>query len=124
MISISCVVCKLSNLRTYYSILFNRTTFSNQSNTYQCFSSRIARIPFTTSQLPRTPAELLRARDRTPLIGQSEVGLIVRTKLDSIHWLPSDRACPLVNPPLKHLMYATLIIIVYIYIYNYIYVYI
>ena len=87
---------------------------------YQCSSSRIAQIPFTTSQLPRTTAERLRARDRTPLIGWSEVGLTVRTKLDNIHWLQSDRACPLVNPPLKHLMYAMIIIIVYIYIYIYI----
>ena len=98
---------------------------------YHSSSSRIAQIPFTTSQLPRTTAERLRARDRTPLIGRPDVALTVRTKLDNTHWLPSTRACPLVNPPLKHLMYATLIIIVYIYIYNiymyiiiYIYVYI
>ena len=89
---------------------------------YQCSSSRIARIPFTTSHLLRTTAERLRARDRTPLIGQSDVDLTVLTKLDNTHWLPSERACPLVNPPLKHLMYATLIIIVYIYIYIYIYI--
>ena len=52
----------------------------------------------------RTTAERLRARDRTPLIGRSDVALTVRMKLDNTHWLPSDRACPLVNPPLKHVI--------------------
>ena len=110
-----------------YNLQQSSNTKINHIMLYQSSSSRNVRIP--SSQLP---AQLLTAHGRA-VIGRSDVALTVRMKLDNTHWLPSDLACPLVNPPLKHLIYATLIIIVYIYdiciyiylyIYKYIYIYI